>query len=180
MSSFKRFYVVDLCDVSALDSADLRPPEGMERCHVGHADVATTFQALLRASFDSTIDSALYGDEYAASVAGVIAFDPESFIVVGDSSSGRPVGMVLAWCDKLAASKGVSDSKLGRIHWLAVDPAYQGRGLGRFLVQAALQHHKARGRAHVYLSTEEDRDAAIHLYESIGFKQVEHRPSDEC
>jgi ribosomal protein S18 acetylase RimI-like enzyme len=45
----------------------------------------------------------------------------------------------------------------------------RGRGLGRALMEAALEHARDRGADHIDLSTSEDDVAARTLYESLGF-----------
>jgi ribosomal-protein-alanine N-acetyltransferase len=55
------------------------------------------------------------------------------------------------------------------IHTLAVDPAYQGRGIGRTLLLAMLDH--AAG-ATVFLEVRTDNKAAIQLYRSEGFTVI--------
>ncbi len=52
------------------------------------------------------------------------------------------------------------------IHTLAVDPACQGRGIGRALLRAMLEH--AAG-ATVFLEVRTDNEPAIQLYHSEGF-----------
>jgi [ribosomal protein S18]-alanine N-acetyltransferase len=52
------------------------------------------------------------------------------------------------------------------IHTLAVDPAHQGRGIGRALLRAMLDH--AAG-ATVFLEVRTDNESAIQLYRSEGF-----------
>lgn len=55
------------------------------------------------------------------------------------------------------------------VHTIGVDPAHQGRGIGRRLLSDLLDF--AGGDA-VYLEVRTDNAAAIALYESAGFKQV--------
>jgi ribosomal-protein-alanine N-acetyltransferase len=55
------------------------------------------------------------------------------------------------------------------VHTLAVDPAYQGRGVGRALLRGLLEH--ADG-ATVFLEVRTDNDAAIALYRSEGFTVI--------
>ncbi|MDQ4032988.1 MAG: ribosomal protein S18-alanine N-acetyltransferase [Actinomycetota bacterium] len=55
------------------------------------------------------------------------------------------------------------------IHTLAVDPAHQGRGIGRALLHAMLDH--AAG-ATVFLEVRTDNKAAIQLYRSVGFTVI--------
>jgi [ribosomal protein S18]-alanine N-acetyltransferase len=55
------------------------------------------------------------------------------------------------------------------LHTLAVDPAYQRRGIGRALLRAALDH--AVG-ATVFLEVRTDNESAIQLYRSEGFDVI--------
>jgi [ribosomal protein S18]-alanine N-acetyltransferase len=67
-------------------------------------------------------------------------------------------------------------SRLGRtppfeyeVHTIGVDPAYQGRGIGRRLLAELLNF---AGDAVVHLEVRTDNAAAIGLYRSVGFTQV--------
>lgn len=70
-------------------------------------------------------------------------------------------------------------SRLGRtppyeyeVHTIGVDPAHQGRGIGRRLLAELLRF--ADGGA-VYLEVRTDNEAAIGLYSSVGFEQISLR-----
>jgi ribosomal protein S18 acetylase RimI-like enzyme len=52
---------------------------------------------------------------------------------------------------------------------LAVDPAWQGRGVGRALTRACLGRARAEGRQRLVLHTGAWMPAAIRLYERMGF-----------
>jgi ribosomal-protein-alanine N-acetyltransferase len=76
--------------------------------------------------------------------------------------------------DMLVGYAGIS--RLGRtppyeyeVHTIGVDPAYQGRGIGRRLLDELLTF--SDGGA-VYLEVRTDNEAAIGLYESVGFEQI--------
>ena len=76
--------------------------------------------------------------------------------------------------DKLVGYGGIS--RLGRkkpyeyeIHTIGVDAAYQGQGIGRQLLTALLEY--ADGGT-IFLEVRTDNDAAISLYESVGFVRV--------
>ena len=67
-------------------------------------------------------------------------------------------------------------SRLGRIapfeyevHTIGVDPAYQGRGIGRRLLDDLLDF--ADGGV-VFLEVRTDNEAALGLYRSVGFDQI--------
>ena len=59
---------------------------------------------------------------------------------------------------------------------LYVVPERRGRGLGRALLEAAMDHARERGAAHIDLGTSEDDVAARALYESAGFTNREGGP----
>jgi [ribosomal protein S18]-alanine N-acetyltransferase len=76
--------------------------------------------------------------------------------------------------DKLVAYGGIA--RLGRkrpyeyeIHTIGVDPAYQGQGIGRALLNELLKY--ASGGV-IFLEVRTDNEAAIGLYESVGFVNV--------
>jgi ribosomal-protein-alanine N-acetyltransferase len=67
-------------------------------------------------------------------------------------------------------------SRLGRfppfeyeVHTIGVDPAYQGRGIGRRLLDDLLSFAK---RGEVFLEVRTDNETAISLYQSVGFATV--------
>lgn len=59
---------------------------------------------------------------------------------------------------------------------LYVVPDRRGRGLGRALMEAAIELARDRGADHMDLGTSEDDVAARALYESLGFSNREGRP----
>ena len=58
----------------------------------------------------------------------------------------------------------------GHLRGMAVVPAYQGRGVARALLDAAIADLRERGCARVTLDTTAPLDRAIHFYESHGFR----------
>ena len=59
---------------------------------------------------------------------------------------------------------------LGRVHWVAVHPEYQGMGLAKPLISNVLQRLKGLGHEKCYLRTLSVRTPAICLYLSFGFR----------
>ncbi|OBJ61684.1 ribosomal protein S18-alanine N-acetyltransferase [Mycobacterium sp. 1423905.2] len=89
-------------------------------------------------------------------------------------ASGRNHYVGARVADKLVGYAGIS--KLGRtppfeyeVHTIGVDPQYQGRGIGRLLLDELL--NVADGGV-VFLEVRTDNDAAIALYRSVGFEQI--------
>jgi mycothiol synthase len=62
---------------------------------------------------------------------------------------------------------------IGEIYVISVDPAFQGRGLGRELVLAGLEHLAGIGIGTGMLYVDADNHPARHLYEKLGF-EVDH------
>ncbi|NYI44106.1 mycothiol synthase [Nocardioides aromaticivorans] len=67
------------------------------------------------------------------------------------------------------------DQHTGEVYVVGIQPTAQGRGLGRLLTVAGLQHLASRGVAEVILYVESDNAPARHVYESLGFT---HAPAD--
>lgn len=80
---------------------------------------------------------------------------------------GDAIGTATAWVDDLSG-----DPAAGRIHWVAIIPAAQGRGLAKPLMTAVCQRLRALGHRTAYLTTSMARPAAIGLYLKFGFGPV--------
>ncbi|GAB3705838.1 mycothiol synthase [Nocardiopsis oceani] len=94
-------------------------------------------------------------------------FDPEGFFVAATDS-----GTIAAyhWTKTHADGAGLSDDEtVGEVYVVGVDPAWQGTGLGRALTLAGLHHLRDAGLPWVHLYVDGDNEAAVRLYESLGF-----------
>lgn len=60
---------------------------------------------------------------------------------------------------------------------MGVDPLAQGLGVGRVLLQTALEHAREKGARRVVLETNSRLGAALHLYRQAGFREVPMEPS---
>ncbi|MEI9977024.1 MAG: GNAT family N-acetyltransferase [Ignavibacteriota bacterium] len=56
---------------------------------------------------------------------------------------------------------------------MAVSPDYQGKGIGRRLLQAAIDEARRMGMRRLYLETNHQLRNAIGLYESLGFRHLD-------
>ncbi len=59
---------------------------------------------------------------------------------------------------------------------MAVDPNSQRRGIGRLLADHALDQARQDGATRVFLRTDTALDAAVHLYETLGFQVMPEGP----
>ncbi|MFM1917060.1 MAG: mycothiol acetyltransferase [Actinomycetota bacterium] len=88
-----------------------------------------------------------------------------------------PEGIIMAWADNSLAGfhwtkiHGGENSHdpIGEVYVLAVNPAWQGRGLGRALTLAGLHHLRAQGLSQVMLYVDSSNEAGITLYSRLGF-----------
>jgi ribosomal protein S18 acetylase RimI-like enzyme len=69
-----------------------------------------------------------------------------------------------------------SDAPTAYLEELYVAPDLRGQGLGRALLEAAMDEARERGADHIDLGTSEDDTAARGLYESLGFTNREGKP----
>ena len=65
-----------------------------------------------------------------------------------------------------------AQSRIGRIANMAVAPEHQGRGTGRALMEAALEHLRGRGMEGVRIETLEQNEVGARFYVSMGFHEV--------
>lgn len=78
---------------------------------------------------------------------------------------GAAVGTATAWFDDTFQGGG-----WGRVHWVAMLPAYQGQGLGRPLMSAVCRRLRELGHGRAFLRTAATRIPAIRLYRQFGFE----------
>lgn len=76
----------------------------------------------------------------------------------------QPVGTITAWFDT-----DFEGQNFGRLHFLAVTPECQRKGLAKVLMSSGLQRLKELGHTQAYLSTSSTRIGAIRLYLQFGF-----------
>jgi ribosomal protein S18 acetylase RimI-like enzyme len=90
---------------------------------------------------------------------------PESELAVAvDQESGQTVGYVTMAIDH--------DTRIGWIHNLAVADNLRGQGLGRRLIEHALDHFRTSGMTVAKIETLEQNPIGRHLYPSLGFREV--------
>ncbi len=93
---------------------------------------------------------------------------PEGFLVA--FADERPIGFIAVdyhWIDS-------NGETIGEIHELAVDPAFQNRGVGRWLLLAGLGVLRAKGHRKFRLWVGKKNTKAQAFYKKLGFREEEH------
>ena len=102
---------------------------------------------------------------------GAAAWSPESLAAeivgpgrwyVGAVVDGALVGYAGLWFDGFDAP----------VMTIGTDERFQGRGLGRRMLENLLDRARTLSAAVVLLEVRVDNDPAIHLYESVGFERL--------
>lgn len=83
-------------------------------------------------------------------------------------SAGRLVGTVTYVPGPGPYAEG-DDRDAAWIRMLAVEPAFERRGIGRALTVACIERARAAGRRRILLNTGDPQIAAQRLYEALGF-----------
>ena len=68
-----------------------------------------------------------------------------------------------------------AENEGAHLRWLILSDALKGKGVGRKLLEGALDFCKLKGYKKVYLQTFEGLNAARHLYEEVGFKLIKEQ-----
>lgn len=159
-------------DATSLEAPPVEEPDGITIRAFRPSDEAE----LLRVNAAAFADHPEQGAMDATNLAQRMAepwFDPAGLLVAEED--GRLLGF--HWT-KVHPDGG------GEVYVVAVDPAAQGRGLGRQLTRAGLDHLVRVGVPDVHLYVEADNTAAVKLYGRLGFTHAAgdthvqyHRPA---
>ena len=79
------------------------------------------------------------------------------------AADGMEIGTATAWFNDY------NGLPYGRVHWLAIVPGYQGKGLAKPLLSGVLARMKELGHRRAYLVTSTARIPALALYLKFGF-----------
>jgi mycothiol synthase len=112
-------------------------------------------------------------------------FDPAGFLLaeVGGRLAGfhwtkvhpaAPPGAARRRGPGSAVGPGLGPGPVGEVYVIAVDPAFEGVGLGRGLLAAGLRHLSEQGIPTAMLYVDEDNTRAVRLYTGLGFTPFSH------
>ncbi len=85
-------------------------------------------------------------------------------IFVAEDDHGRIVGFI--------STRLWPETRMGWIPNIAVDPSCQGQGIGRRLIERALDYFRAEGMTHAKLETLANNEVGKHLYPALGFEEL--------
>ena len=100
------------------------------------------------------IDDGLFTREFKRDF---LAMEDRSFYLTTDT--GEEIGTITAWWQ---------DDGWGQIHWVAIHPDYQGRGLSKPMMSVAMARLK-QSHERCFLGTSTGRIPAVKLYLDFGF-----------
>jgi RimJ/RimL family protein N-acetyltransferase len=122
--------------------------------------------------FRAAVDSVAREHLYLAMLEAPPANEVRKF-VLGNIRNGAPQLVAIAdetivgWCDVLRKPR--ETLKHSAILGIGVVKPYRGRGIGKSLIESALQSARASGITRIELTVRTDNAAAKKLYESCGF-----------
>lgn len=96
--------------------------------------------------------------------------DPAGIFVA--EVDGRVIGFISTWCD--------CDGGIGNIPNISLLPESRGQGIGRKLIEYALEHFREQGMTHAKIETLEQNAVGNHLYTSVGFREVARQVHFVC
>ncbi len=119
---------------------------------------------------DAYVDIEEYGEESLEKarryIEDLYEEDPECFFVA--EADGKIAGFI--FCNRFWYSK-FEHSKMGAIHEIVVLPAYRGQGLGKKLIETAMNFMNAEN---IELWVGIHNQKAVEFYRKLGFMEKEH------
>ncbi len=184
--SFKRFdRLYMLADLEAFESGTARPEDYAPDTAVPNilvrpwrdgdfADAARIIRRSYRGGPDSLINSQYRTEEGCAELLSILTdsiwcgdFLPQVSRVAVDRASNARAGVLIA--SRIAEQSG-------HIGQISLMPSHQKKGIGRRMIFAALGEFKDRGFLTASLAVTSANHAALHLYQSCGFRTVHSFP----
>ena len=107
-------------------------------------------------------------DEFTTANVEKLISDPKQFTLVSENEEGID-GFVRVSSDSNAPVSGCSDMEISTLY---VQPRHHGKGVGKRLLNAAVQHCRANNAESLWLATNADNDPAIAFYLALGFQCV--------
>lgn len=151
------------CDLTAPLPVAAIPPGFIIRASRGEEEAAARARAQYGA-FDSHADFGQYLARWRRFIHSPV-YDP-ALDLVAAAEDGQIAAFAVVWLDDL--------NHCGHFEPVGTHPDFQRRGLGRAVMLAALWELQAGGMTTASVCTAAENTPAIRLYESIGFRVVNH------
>jgi len=91
------------------------------------------------------------------------------------NNQGRAIGTASAWFDD-----NYNGTRYGRVHWVAIVPDMQGKGLSKPLMTIICNRLRELEHKRTYLTTSTNRFPAISLYDKFSFVPEIKNPQDQA
>ncbi len=128
---------------------------------------------LIEIAFRGELDRA--GSSLVADMRHLAALGP--LLTIADRVSPYPSGYVYEQAGRVVGNVSVNPEDLSAGRWfisnVAVHPTLQGRGIGRQLMDAALEGIRRQGGRRVLLQVRTDNEPAQRLYRRLGFERFD-------
>lgn len=137
-----------------------QPPAGYTVRPLAGSDEVPAYVALHRAAFESTPMT----EEWRRRTLLHPDYQPDLDIVVA-APDGRLAAFCICWFD--------AGSRVGRVEPLGCHQDFRRFGLGKAALAQGLRRLQSRGAEKIYVETDLERNAALHLYESFDFQVIQ-------
>lgn len=152
-----------------VDATQLPPPEQVEIRGFTPADE----DALLELNADAFADHPEQGDmtlEDFTVRSQEDWFDPEGLLLATDEDTGARLGF--HWTKTEPMDPARPDELIGEVYVIGVRPDQGGRGVGRALLAAGLEHLAGKGVRRVRLYVEASSERVVRMYQAASFEVV--------
>jgi GNAT superfamily N-acetyltransferase len=148
-----------LCRADLNDIPEFELPSGFSIRWYQPGDESHWLEIHLQADRENEITPALFEHQFGTDA--VMLAQRQCYLL---NEQNRPIGTGTAWF-----AEQFDGAPIGRVHWVALLPEYQGRGLSKPLLTSVCRRLRELGHTRAYLSTSSTRGRAIRLYMQFGF-----------
>lgn len=144
----------------------IRPFEERDRARIHEITAASFRDASIHGKIEAMygpLRGTTWADRKCREIDADIEQEPEG-VLVAEDDDGTVVGYITTTTDEF--------SGIGRIPNLAVAPGHQGRGIGKQLINAALDRFEAAGMDLVKIETLATNETGQALYPRFGFREL--------
>jgi len=168
MSTTQNHSLIRMIRENLEDIPEFELPNGFSLRRYQPGDEENWLRIHLLADQLQPITRELYGREFGSDAA--LLAQRQYYLLAPD---GRAIGTATAWC-----KDNFEGRTFGRVHWVAIVPEFQGRGLAKPLMSTICRRLRELGHDCAYLTTSTARLPAINLYRRFGFAPLIRTPAE--